>query len=237
MTTNRIATLLVAVLLMGVAFLLPKMTNEQPVGVVMELPAQVGAWKGEDGKITDKEIGTLGKETDFARKIYRNERGDVLDVTIVLAGRDMNTSIHRPERCSEAQGFSLHASTGVPLEVPQRGRTEVTRLLLAGLLKDDAGEPIKDSQGRQIPCKRLTYYWFTGATQITPSHFGRTRLDITDRLLSGYNQRWAYFLVGATVTQGLYQNGRSEAETSEMIEDFIKGLIPPTHLPSVKFGS
>ena len=229
MTTSRLAVLLAVLLAMSVALFLPKQTLEQPMGVKLELPAQVGEWQGADMKITDKEIYTLGKETEFARKSYTNGRGDELQATIVLAGHDMNTSIHRPERCLQAQGWTQVSAPVVKIAVPERGVLATTKLKVVQMV------PTKD--GRQFPYTNLNYYWFTGCTDITASHLERTRIDIKDRLLHGYNQRWAYFTVVATITKGLKQFGRSEEETDAMLRDFIKRVVPETHLPSVKFGS
>jgi EpsI family protein len=212
---------------MSAVFFLPK-HHFQPLGIELKLPVTVGDWTGEDLKITDEEIGILGPGTEFARKGYTNRRGDQLQVTIVLSGHDMNTSIHRPERCLVAQGWSLTASPSVAVAVPARGSLETKALKVIKMVNSD---------GRTIPYTNLNYYWFVGCADTTASHFQRWLIDKADRLFRGYNQRWAYFTVAATVTENLQRNGRSETETAAMVEDFIKGLVPPTHLSSVKFGS
>lgn len=229
MTTSRLAILLVALSAMSAVFFLPKQTVQQPTGVELELPAMAGDWTGADMKITDKEIGILGVETEFARKSYTNGRGDELIATIVLAGRDMNTSIHRPERCLQAQGWTQLDAPVVKIAVPERGTLETTRLKVVQMV------PTKD--GKQFPYTNLNYYWFTGSTDITASHLERTMIDMSDRLLHGYNQRWAYFTVAATITKDMKRNGRTEEETDALIQDFIRQMVPETHLPSVKFGS
>ena len=223
MTTKRLLLLLAVLLGMSAVFFLPKYFF-QPLGVALQLPASVGEWTGEDLEISAREKGILGEETEFARKAYTNRRGDKLEVTIVLSGSDMDTSIHRPERCSEAQGWSLAGSKTVPVPVPGRGVLETRQLQL---LKR---EQLKD--GRQVLYKNLNSYWFVGRTDTTALHLRRWIIDKSDRLFRGYNQRWAYFTVAASIT-----NGRSETETAALIEDLIKCLVPPTHLPSVKFGS
>lgn len=229
MTTSRLTLLLATLLTLSAVFFLPKKAQFQPVGVKLELPETVGDWTGKDMKITDLEIATLGKETEFARKSYTNNRGDELQVTIVLAGHDMNTGIHRPERCLIAQGWSLTDAPTVKIPVADRGDLGVKRL--------EVVKVVQTKNGEAIPVSNLNYYWFVGSTDTTASHFDRTRIDITDRLLHGYNQRWAYFTVAATITKGLKQFGRSEEETSALIEDFIRQVVPVTHLPLVKFGS
>lgn len=227
MTTSRLFVLLAALLGMSMVFFLPKY-YEQPVGITLQLPEQVGEWVGTDVKITQREIDTLGKETQFARKSYKNSRGDELRATIVLAGHDMNTSIHRPERCLPAQGWSLMGSSNVAVAVPERGVIDVKRL--------KAYQMIKPENSDAIPLYNLNYYWFVGSTETTASHTNRWRIDKIDRLFHGYNQRWAYFTVDATITEGLARNGLSEEQTARMIEDFIKRIVPETHRESVKFS-
>ena len=231
MITKRLAVLLAALLAMSAVFFLPKQSVEQPMGVKLELPASLGEWKGENMKITDKERSILGEETEFARKAYTNGRGDELQATIVLAGRDMNTGIHRPERCLLAQGWTQEDSSSVKVAVAERGTLTTTRL------KEMQMVPVPGKEGRQFPYTNLNYYWFTGCTDTTASHVRRTVIDISDRLLHGYNQRWAYFTVAATITKDMKRNGRTEEETDALIQDFIRRMVPETHLPAVKFGS
>ena len=228
MTTKRLLLLLAVLLGMSAVFFLPKYFF-QPLGVVLQLPESVGEWTGRKVEISDREIGILGKETEFARKSYTNGRGDELQVTIVLSGHDMDTSIHRPERCLQAQGWSLTGAPTIRVAVPGRGVLATKQLKVV--------KQVQLEDHRQISYSNLNYYWFVGRTDTTAMHLQRWLIDKTDRLFRGYNQRWAYFTVAATITQGLKQNGRSEAETAAMIEDFIKGMVPATHLPSVKFGS
>ena len=228
MTTKRLLLLLAVLLGMSAVFFLPKYFF-QPLGVVLQLPESVGEWTGRNVEISDREIAILGKETEFARRSYTNGRGDELQVTIVLSGHDMDMSIHRPERCLQAQGWSLTGAPTIRVAVPGRGVLATKQLKVV--------KQVQLEDGRQIPYSNLNYYWFVGRTDTTALHLQRWLIDKTDRLFRGYNQRWAYFTVAAPITQGLKQNGRSEAETAAMIEDFIKGLVPATHLPSVKFGS
>ena len=228
MTTKRLVLLLGVLLGMGAVFFLPKYFF-QSLGVELSLPESIGEWTGEEMKIGDNEIAILGKETEFARKVYKNGRGDELQVTIVLSGHDMDMSIHRPERCLQAQGWSQVDAPLVKVAIPERGELDTTRLKVVQMV------PTKD--GRQFPLTNLNYYWFTGSTDVTASHLERTRIDITDRLLHGYNQRWAYFTVVATITKDMKRNGRTEEETDALIQEFIRLMVPETHLPSVKFGS
>jgi EpsI family protein len=228
MTTKRLLILFVALLAgMGSVTLLPKVQNSQPSGIDLDLPPLIGDWYGKTEAITEKEISTLGAGTEFARKSYRNDQGDELYVSIVLAGQDMNTSIHRPERCLPAQGWTIADSqrVAIPLKDSARDVLQVTRL--------HNMRPVRDNDGHQFTLYNLNYYWFVGCNDTTPSHFKRTYFDIRDRLLKGYNQRWAYVTVVAIINNA---NNRTEQDTDRMIKSFIQLLVPKVHKSTVKYG-
>ena len=90
---------------------------------------------------------------------------------------------------------------------------------------------IETTAKRRLPLNNLDYYWFIGYRDMTASHLTRTGIDLRDRILGGFNQRWAYVTVAANVTEGLAQNGRSEQQTAEMIEKFIQDLAPRLEKP------
>lgn len=229
MTTSRLAILL-ALLLGGLSsvMLLPKELSSQPVGIEMRLPESFGEWFGHHVQISDREITVLGADTDFLRKSYTNGRGDEVQVTVVLSGQDMNTSIHRPERCLPAQGWTIANKQSLRLPLPGGGTVPTTRLQnVRNVTRDD----------KSVSIYNLSYYWFAGHTDVTASHFDRTFIDARDRVLHGSNQRWAYVTVSSVVTKNLQKFGRSEEETSRMLEDFIKRLVPVLHKESLKRAS
>lgn len=219
MTTSRLAVLL-AVLLGGMSsiFLLPKQLGFQPVGVEVELPKMVGGWYGQDVDVSEKERKVLGEGTDFARKVYHNGRGYEITASIVLSGQDMNTSIHRPERCLPAQGFTVIDKRSVPIARSESAPMWVTRL------QNVRNMPAANEAPTAF--YNLTYYWFAGHTDVTGSHLKRTWLDVRDRLIHGYNQRWAYITVAATLPPGSIDDPRIEQTVDEWIQDFIKQLLP-----------
>ena len=239
MTTRRLVILL-AVLLGGLnmIFLLPAQSNfQQPVGIELALPQRLdGNWYGRDEKVSGGERDNLGAETEFARKSYRNARGDTIQASIVLAGSDMNTSIHRPERCLPAQGWTIANSGKVTLQIPGRGQLVTTRLSNMRFVPDaKTGKPMLRPDGTPITVRNLDYYWFVGYDVITESHLIRNLIDISDRLRHGYNQRWAFMAVAANITDNLREDGLNEEETDVILRDFIQKLVPVTHKDSVKF--
>jgi EpsI family protein len=225
MITRRLTLAVVAIALgLAAVFLFPRKPGVGAAGIRLELPARVGDWEGVDVEVTQRERDALAKDTEFARKVYRNTFGDEIYVSIVLSGSDMTNSIHRPERCLPAQGWNVLSSSRVAVALPSAGALEMTRLANEGQFmakpKDEAKEPVR------LNLRSLNYYWFVGSRDVTADHLKRTIFDIRDRLVYGQNQRWAYVTVAATVTEGLGKFGRSEAATARMVEEFIPRLWP-----------
>ena len=204
---------------LGTIFFIPRQTALQPCRVRMQLPEFIGGWSGKDAAVSDAEHAMLASDTQFCRKVYNDGLGDSVLVSIVLSGHDLDNSIHRPERCLPAQGWNIEDSTAINVPVPQApgGELPVTRL-------HDVTQ--KSYQGHVFNVYNLNYYWFIGYSEITASHIRREYVDMRDRLLYGYNQRWAYVTVAATITKGLTPDGRDEAQTDAMIQDLIKQVYP-----------
>jgi EpsI family protein len=204
---------------LGVISFIPRQTKLQPCRIRMELPEFIGGWSGKDGVISKAEREMLASDTQFCRKTYSDGLGDQILVSIVLSGHDLDNSIHRPERCLPSQGWTIQDTNKLYLPVPAApgGSLPVTRL------HDYRQESYK---GQVYKVYNLNYYWFIGYSDITASHLRREYVDMRDRLLYGYNQRWAYVTVAAEITQGLTPGGRDEAQTDAMVQDMIKRVYP-----------
>jgi len=216
--TGRLIKLEV-VLLAGLSavLLLPRASMTSPAGIAISLPATIGDWIGHDMAVTAKEREVLAPDTQFARKLYENFAGDEIYASIVLSGEDMTNSIHRPERCLPAQGWNVDASIPHIVQMPSGKSLEVTRLRTQRTDAPDA--------------RSLTYYWFVGYEDITASHLVRTEIDLRDRILHGYNQRWAYVTVSADMAKRFARTARSEDQTDELLDGFIQQLLPQLRRP------
>src|SRR5438876_7915035 len=113
---------------LGTYFLLPKAPKTKPAGISLKLPIWVGNWIGDDAAVSQREIEVLAKDTQFARKVYTSPEGDTISVSIILSGDDMTTSIHRPERCLPAQGWSLLNTSPRTITLPNSVPLRMTRL-------------------------------------------------------------------------------------------------------------
>ena len=214
--------LLQALLLVGLGsvFLIPQKTTLGPAGIGMTLPDRVGRWTGEKAPVSQEELKGLAPDTQFAREWYTNPAGDRIFVSIVLSGADMGNSIHRPERCLVAQGWTVEASRSAFIPMPDgKPPLEVTALT-------DVRQWHASEKAPPVAVKNLNYYWFIGSHDITASHLVRTIIDIRDRLLHGDNQRWAYVTVAAYVTDNMQVAGRTQEETTRIVEDFIAEIVP-----------
>lgn len=221
MTTKRLLLLQVLLVLgLGAVFFLPKVANSTPQGIELALPTYVGNWYGEDQEISELELQMLAHDTEFARKLYTDGLGNQVFASIVLSGHDLDNSIHRPERCLPAQGWNIADSAIVAIAGASSAGKPLEATRLHNVRK------FVSKEGQTIPVYNLTYYWFVGWNVSTPSHLERTYIDIRDRILHGYNQRWAYITVASTITKDLQKFGKDEKETDAMLQEFIVRLLP-----------
>lgn len=219
MTTKRLAILLVVMLAgFSAVFALPQQLGFQPVGIDMNLPEFLGEWWGQDVGVTQKERDTLGADTEFARKTYTNGSNDNVLTSIVLAGQDMMTGLHRPERCLNAQGWTVGEASRRVANVPNFGTLPLTRLHNTKRVVGPDGKP------RQIDS--VCYYFFVGANEVTATHGSRVWIDSRDRVLHGYNQRWAMVFVSAEITKDRTKFGRDEAQVDVLLKRFVEQIAP-----------
>ena len=224
---TRQLVILQVVLALGLAgvFLLPTKTALGPAGITLQLPDNVGDWKGRDAAVTPAELTGLAPDTGFARRFYKDAEGHEMYVSIVLSGVDMANSIHRPERCLSAQGWTVERSDKVKIDLPG-GRPPLVVTKLA-----DEKEAHVDSS-HALAYRNLNYYWFIGSHDVTASHWERTFIDVKDRLLHGEAQRWAYITVATPVTDNLQPTGGLDsAATARLVEGFIAQVVPQFKKP------
>jgi hypothetical protein len=221
---------------LSLVFLLPKTPPLQSSAIsTMELPnvLVLSGWAaGPKIEPSKKEVTALSKDTEFSRRNYYRNAGldqppgsrEMLQASIVLSGKDLNNSVHRPERCLPAQGLSLISSSDVPVKLRDGRTITLKRLKCEG----------KDETGRN-PYTHLNYYWFVGHDSIKYTHYGRTFQDMRDRLMEGYDQRWAYITVSSNLVrvrmtdeqgQEYLSTQLSEEETDRNVTEFVAELAP-----------
>lgn len=171
------------------------------------LPAFLGQnWGGRSLEVTRAELETLPPDTGFARRLYHDldhpERKVLLSV--ILSGKD-RSSIHRPELCLVAQGWSLRGGEKRQLKVGGR-------FLDVSLLRVE-----RQSLGGGKPIPGLVAYFFVGAESIESSQVSMYMRDVFARA-RGKPERWAYVLVQADAWAG-------EEELLKAFENVLSGAI------------
>lgn len=258
----RRAAILLAVVLgsLSLAFILPKQPTARPAAIKMELPelltfwtpsARYGgerefqAWKGEPLPVSQAELTLLADDTKFEKKSYVNiETGSdrpqihafhAAQASIVMSGHDLNDSIHRPERCLPSQGYKGLQISRKTLRTAS-GDIPISRIrCYHEQLDPETGKFRVGPDGQPVRVEQLFYYWFVGNHALSANHYERTFIDMKDRLVGGYDQHWAYVLLGATFTEPLvttgvlrgdhtYPRGRSEAQTDALLEQLTQAI-------------
>lgn len=186
-------------------------------GVIMTLPERVGAFQGKDQEPSEGERNVLPKDTEIVKKAYSDSSGDLINAQIVLAGAEKR-SIHRPEVCLPAQGWSINRRETFPVTLAD-GRT-IT------VMADYISRPVEVSPGVIRTLESIYCYWFVGNHVSTPSHAMRLLLTSWDRIVHRRNHRWAYVAVSAPVLQGFRQGGLDGEGTRKVIEAFISEAAP-----------
>lgn len=223
MTRNLIIAHLVLLIGLSGIYLLPKTYGVRESAIIMSLPTNMEGWRFRESSPSQLVLDSLADDTDYEQGEFtrpatgRLGKYDMVSAFIVLSGDDMNNSIHRPERCLVAQGFEILESESVEINAGLNS-TFKTRRLVSRHTKSDI--------------TRVSYYWFTGAAVVTPSHYGRTLTDMLDRLTTGTNQRWAYVTVSGTPIEESSDHqlaGKTIEETDSMLVEFISGVFPHIH--------
>jgi len=214
-------------LALSAVYFLPKAGKVADSAVNMVLPGSVDNWNFDEQSASKDEINTLPPDTEFAKARCSRPRltnegrqvHDLVNLSVVLSGSDLNGSIHRPERCMPAQGHTITNSRNVELQLGNGRSFDAKRLRSVQTIKQPA-----DEGGEAIDLNCVTYYFFVGHDSITNDHFERTLIDMKDRLVRGVDQRWAY--VSASMWYGK-RNSRwldhdiSEDEADQKVRKFL----------------
>ncbi len=217
---NRRLLLLFVVVTCGLctSFLLPRRGAFRDSVVNMRLPEEVGLWRGVVNSNDAKEREVLGDDINMQKKSYVRWRPGTdfggpryetchelnqLNASIILSGTDLNESIHRLERCLEAQGFRDLQASEVTVKVGDRD-LKVTRIAsVRPIVLGTKEKPFI------LKTKAINYYFFGGSHTLTNDHWARTVTDMKDRIIGGFDQQWGYVLVGGFVTDDLAAQGVS----------------------------
>lgn len=222
---RRFLTAFLPPVVLGVVLLLipflPRHDELKQASISPDMPLmyELPGWYGRKLQESEEERTTLAVDTRFSKALYVRlpslsdyRRGAEIVASIVYSGSDMNSSIHRPERCLPAQGH-----------VDLRSRSETLQLADGRSLTFTRLTSRTPASGSRPALQHVNYYVFVGCDSVQSSHLARTFRDMADRVLHGYVQRWAYFQIG-TYWGELSGFGAEEAESQ--LRQLIAELTP-----------
>jgi hypothetical protein len=198
--------------------LLTPSPNTAPLGgVIMDLPERIGNFSGKVIAATPGELAILPKDTEIVRREYLDAAGDRIMASIVLSGGEKR-SIHRPEVCLPAQGWSVRGGKVERLTLADGEDLEVMNL---SLVRD-----VEVGPGDRRKLYANYFYWFVGKDITTPHHWTRVFLTSYDRIMKNLNHRWAYVIVMSIIAEGFLPNGKNEMQTVKMLREFTSEIAP-----------
>ncbi len=226
----------------GIIVAFPDVPEMKASRLARNLPESFANWIGRPEEPGEREKIVLARDTEFERVTYFDRDGVLPSVqaSIVFSGKNLSQSIHRPEVCLQAQGWEFVSQKylawgdllpeGEVLPVKEMVCRRVHQVL------NDEGdpEPVLNAEGEKIYLWRVFYYTFVGHEKILAGHYQRTGEDIKDRLLNGYDQRWAYATFSSFITFNHAEQGfrmergiaLNQTETLAHIQSFLRELLP-----------
>lgn len=214
---------------LSAVYLLPRFGAVAQSAVSMNLPDHSGIWEFEIQTPSEAELKTLANDTEFSKAMclsarpgetnsYGNPVPDILQLSIVLSGSDINNSIHRPERCMPAQNHNITSSSERTLKLSNGRQFATKRLVSVQSVRNAANKEREEYM--KFDC--LTYYFFIGHDRLSNDHLNRTLLDIKDRVVRGIDQRWAYVTVSMWYGKVPYNPKEvTEAEADAKLQKFL----------------
>lgn len=223
-------------------FALPEVPSMKPSRLARQLPDRIEGWAGRPQEPGQKEKDILAKDTEFERMQYTSldPSDPTIEVSLVFSGKNVSQSIHRPEVCLDAQGWEFMSEKYLAWEglLPSGELLPVKEIICRRvyMIENEEGEiePLLLADGKKAYLWQVFYYTFFGHDAIVSGHYQRTGEDIKDRLLKGYDQRWAYATFSTFVTKKFTDQGLSvgawnaldEGQSQAHVVSFLKKLLP-----------
>lgn len=204
-------------------FILPRQEALMESSISPDLPLNfdLPGWQGKKIQESELERSSLAADTRFSkaqytepRRVFWEKEKPPVEVSIVYSGNDMNSSIHRPERCLPAQGHIDLRTSSDEINLADGRAVAFTRLT--------SRVPLPNREDK-LTLRFVSYYVFIGHGTMRHTHIGRTLQDMYDRVAGGYVQRWAYLQVSSYWAPEL---DITEEETDRRVRALISELLP-----------
>jgi hypothetical protein len=172
------------------------------------LPDKCPACRGPLHHISIAERISLGPETEISRRSYRSANSVLLDVMVVIAGKD-RTNIHRPQNCLPAQGLNI-TCTRTLMPASEASYSTALRLLTI--------------ENKGVPGAVGSFaYFYTNGDISTPYQIKMFLEMARERLIDRQTSRWGYIAISAT--------GSHRDQQEKEIADLMAKLWPSLDQP------
>ena len=215
---RSLVVLAVTGLAAGLVYLGRDMNQDRQAGVKMELPDSIPGYLGFNEDPSFAELQSLPRDTEFAKKRYVGGGSADVNCEIVLSGA-AKSSIHRPQICLVAQGWTIQQEQTVPITL-EDGRSQNVRVLTVSRREEG-----KVYTGYVI-------YWYVGKDRTTEDNFRRILLNSWDRVVRRVNHRWAY----VTISGFIPGDGADSKSAKQLLADlviFTREIIPLIQRPDL----
>ena len=213
-----------ALVAMAVYVVTPPVYLPSEAGVLMTLPEQInvpnldgGHFYGDPAPVSEVEHRMLPKDTEFSRKTYDDFHDHNVFFSVVLSGVQQYT-IHPPEICLVAQGWTITGQEDIPIDLASGHQLVVRNLSLQ--------RDVLNGQQQHVLVKAYYMYWYVADNLTTPSHLTRNWISSWDRVVHNRDHRWAYVIAMAPITQTIRPDGLNADQTRDMLKNFIRQIVP-----------
>lgn len=179
----------------------------------IDLPTQISGVRSAPVAPTEMELRVLPADTTIAKQLFQAPDGFQTLLNVVLMGTD-RTSIHKPEFCLTAQGWTIvrRETVGVPLKGDSQWRLPVRKFTTSMVSQDASGRPIRHSG--------VFLFWFVADAKLAVDHWTRVGWITYELLRRGVLPRWAYVTWFSTCTPG------QEEATFERMQSLVGLAVP-----------
>ena len=186
------------------------------------LPERVLDFASTNMPISSNVVSFLPADTTYGSRRYWTADGFSVHLNVVLMGAD-RTSIHKPQICLVAQGWSFPPAETltIPVSRPEPYALTVKRILTHG-------RPFKTTDGREEMVRGIYVYWFVADKLLTAGHWERMWWMSRDMVRTGVLDRFAYISFFSVCSPG------HEEETVNRMKKFIAAAVPEFQLTAGK---
>ncbi len=182
------------------------------------LPEHVLNFASTNLPISTNVVSFLPPDTTYGCRHYSTPDGFAVTLNVVLMGTD-RTSIHKPQICLVAQGWSFPPAETVTIAVarPKPYALPVKRIMT---------EPraFKTQDGRTEVVRAIYAYWFVADNLLTAEHGQRMWWMSRDLVRTGVLDRFAYISFFSVCRPG------QEEKTFDRMKEFIAASVPEFQL-------